>query len=304
LLGTATAASPVRVDTQKLRKWADAFAVTELLQVAEDEVTETESPFAATPEDVENGDYEIQCSTNCDFVQNDMADFATGGKAALYAANDLALTQGALKKVGDRLTVDPMNEDLRLQKEKLELEVKQKTHALQVAAGASVPDLSGELGAASLEVIKARQAEVAAKLDKSPADEALVNEKNRLDRAVKAKEQALQSAAAKEQQDVALRAEVSNLNEKVKQLREEMADDPESVELQEKLQKMEGELAAKEAQEDAIVPRKECYKVCVNPNAQAGNRRLLAKTMEIDNCVRMCVKVMRQLVHRMGQSFL
>lgn len=264
-------------------------------------MTEAGNPLAATPEDIENGDYEIQCRTDCDFLPSGAADFATGGKAALYAANDLALSQAALKKVIDQLNADPANDEMQLQREKLQLEVTAKTHALQVAAGASVPDMSGELEAASLEVVKARLNKVVTELEDHPEDEKLLNEKDKLSRVIAAKEDALRAAASKEQDDMAVQAEVSNLKEKMEQLKEEMASNPESEELKKQVDELEGKLQAKESQAESIAPRKECYKVCVNPHA--SSRQLLAKE-DIDGCVRMCVKVMRQLVYRMGQSFL
>lgn len=298
-----TAGAPGRGAVAAPLTWLRAAGQASLLETGEDVTTDNSmNPLAASPKDIENGDYEIQCRTDCDFVPSGDADFATGGKAALFAANDLALTQAALKKVTDQLNADPENEELQLQREKLQVELTSKTHALQVAAGASVPDMSGELEAASLEVVKARLQKVIADLEEHPGDEKLLTEKNKLSRVIAAKEDALREAAAQEQDDMAVKAEVDNLSEKMRQLKEELASNPESEELQKEISDMEGKLEAKSAQADAVAPRKECYKVCTNPHT--ASRQLLARGEDVDGCVRMCVKVMRQLVYRMGQSFL
>lgn len=78
---------------------------------------------------------------------------------------------------------------------------------------------------------------------------------------------------------------------------------------------MKDELEAKSSEADTMSPKRECYRVCVNPNTHvddaaaqgsSSGRRLLstASAQDVNNCIRMCVKVMRMLVYRMGKEFL
>lgn len=236
-------------------------------------------------------------------MKHQQTDFETGGKAALMAANDLALSQAALKNVIDRLNAEPENDELQVEREKLELEVRSKTHTLQVAAGAAVPDISAELVASSLEVVKAKLHKVNEALEKTPEDPGLLAEQDKLTRAVVAKKAALKQAASDVQRDASIKAEADMLNDKLEQLKGALGQHPESEELRKELEEVEKTLSAKAAKISTVVPKRECYKVCVGAGP-AGGRRLLAKDEDVDGCVRMCIKVMRQLVYGMAQSFL
>mmetsp|Transcript_21983 Transcript_21983/g.70766 ORF Transcript_21983/g.70766 Transcript_21983/m.70766 type:complete len:317 (-) Transcript_21983:148-1098(-) len=303
LASIAQGARQVVIDKEKLRDLTHRLGVASLLEEDEDVMADMDE-LLASPEDIANGDYEIQCRTDCDFAPSDDPDFATGGKAALLAAQDLAVSQAALKKVLDQLNMDPENEELLAEREKFELDVRQKTHVLQVAAGASVSNTAGEVMASTLEASRTQLHNLEQKLQETPDDAKMLRERDTLQRVIAAKEKALKEAAVVEQEAAGVAAEVESLRDRVEKLQEEQAENPENKGLQEELAQVEAQLQGKQAKADALVPRKECYNVCMGQHGGSSSRRLLAETQGVENCVRMCVKVMRQLVYNMGRSFL
>lgn len=305
----------MQVDRAALRQLTHEVGVASLLETGEEPVAAVPAgSMAATPADVESGDFEIKCSTSCDFVKKGASGGeAVSNKAALIAAQDLGETQQALQRVVQMLAKDPQNKELVEQKTKLELEVADKTHTLQIAVGANVPDTSLALEKSTLETAKAELAELDKKLAEKPADPDLLRQKDMLAETVRAKDEAMRAAAEAESEQGKLRDEVSMLRKRLEELQDALKKAPENGMIKEEMDKVQAELASKSAKADTMSPKKECYRVCVHPHAGGadagsapGGRRLLATTeaKDVNNCIRMCVKVMRMLVYRMAKKFL
>ena len=113
-----------------------------------------------------------------------------------------------------------------------------------------------------------------------------------------------------------LRDEVSTLRNRLEELQDALKKAPGNGMIKEEMDKVQAELASKSAKAETMSPKKECYRVCVHPHGAAAGagsdaaspagRRLLATTeaKDVNNCIRMCVKVMRMLVYRMAKKFL
>lgn len=239
------------------------------------------------------------------FVKKGVSDFEAHGRASLIAAEELSQSQDALERVLDKLSSDPENEELALEREKLELEVADKTHALQVASGADVPDLSLDVEKSALKAAKSQLAHIEEKLKDAPNDPHLVRQRDELEEAIRAKDQAMQAAATAEHQAEEAKSEVDSLTSRLRELQDAADKDPQSKAIQEEKNEIQSKLDAKTAARDAMTPKKECYRVCVNPNthSQTAGRRLLAgvAAKDVNNCIRLCVKVMHHLANRMAQ---
>jgi hypothetical protein len=333
-LGAASVGDAARVelDRSKLQRAADTMGVTALLE--QPGPLSGANPMAATPADVESGDFEIKCSTSCDFVKKSAA--VSLSRAALIAAEDLAQSQEALRGVVEQIARDPLNRELLVQRTKLELEIQEKTHALQVTVGAKVPDSSVEIETLSIEAARKQLKDLNERLKGAPADPQLQRQKEELEETIRAKDEAIKAAGEVQKQEEALHVEVKQLRAKLTELEDALTKSPENGVLKGEVDKLKRELAEKSAQADTLSPKRECYRVCVNPHSHihaegdaapqsdepegegeyeepndvsdelSGRRRLLAlsQTKDVNNCIRMCVKVMRMLVYRMAKQFL
>ena len=87
----------VQLNKNRLQNLADDLGVTAFLQ----EAPVAKSSFAASPADLDSGDFEIKCQTTCGFAKSGaiLAAGNGGGAAALEAAKSLAEVQDELKEV-------------------------------------------------------------------------------------------------------------------------------------------------------------------------------------------------------------
>lgn len=99
---------------------------------------------------------------------------------------------------------------------------------------------------------------------------------------------------------------MSALQAQLAQLQDASDKDPQSKAIQKEMEEVQAALAAKTLKADAMTPKKECYRVCVNPNTHSSpaGRRLLStvSARDVNNCIRLCVKVMHHLAERMAKT--
>jgi polyhydroxyalkanoate synthesis regulator phasin len=271
--------------------------------------------IAATPEDMESGDFEIKCSTNCAFVRSGaiMGTLQGGvGEAALKAAEDLAESQEKLKATQDALRADPQNQALQTQEIVQQSEVNEMTAALQAAVGGGAPEIDLEGTAAALAGAKKNVEDLTKEAEANPSPEASA----KLDIA-KAEVRKLQAhLEAKQHGGADLDAEISRLNARLHELKGALAADPEDGEVQQQVAEVEAALAEKSKDAGGFMPKRECYRVCMNPHnpgaepaptpdaaafVETGSEMFMGLG-DINNCIRMCVKVMRHLVYNIASD--
>lgn len=339
-LSCALSAGVVRVDPSKLHDAAEKLGVMSLLEessrasllsksqsqayaaAAARELPIGES-IAATPEDLDSGDFEIKCSTNCAFVRAGavMGSMQGGvGEAALAAAEDLAESQEKLKATQDALRADPQNQALQTQEIVQQSEVNEMTAALQAAVGGGIPEIDLEGTAAALAGAKKNVEDLTKEAEENPSPEATAQ----LDIA-KAEVRKLQAhLEAKQHGGADLDAEISRLNSRLDELKGALASDPEDGEVQAQVAEVEAALEEKSKDAGGFMPKRECYRVCMNPHTpgsepaptpapaseggdggaafvETGSEMFMGLG-DINNCIRMCVKVMRHLVYNMASD--
>jgi len=304
------ATTTVQIDREKLKQVADSVGVTSFLETQAQE----EPSVAAVPGDLESGNFEIKCSTSCAFVKaGGLMKSATGGggEAAIKAAEKLAKSQEELKKITDALAEDPNNAGLQGHQLALQTEVNERTAALQAAVSGTTPnvDLEGTAVALAQAERKLEQLETQRKTAPGPELDAEID---------LAKAQVVKLKATvngQKDKDGSGAKEVEELQERLTQLKAALAKAPGDATVKEQLEAVQKALDEKSKDANSFTPAQECYRVCMNSpapkipaGAAPGGRRLLAEDMafagDVNNCMRMCVKVMRNLVYNMAQKFL
>ena len=99
------------------------------------EIGEDPDSSAATPVDVESGDFEIKCSTSCDFVKKGYGQFSQAGigRGAISLADQLEKLQERMQNLEVQIAASPNDKSLLKSKEKLEGDIRAKTLVLQSA---------------------------------------------------------------------------------------------------------------------------------------------------------------------------
>ena len=109
-----------------------------LLELSADPVTTDpagDTSTLATPVDVEAGDFEIKCSTSCEFVKTGYGQFAQAGigRGAIAIADQLQVLQERMQKLEVQVAASPNDKGLLKEKDKLEGDIRAKTIVLQAA---------------------------------------------------------------------------------------------------------------------------------------------------------------------------
>ena len=126
-------------------------------------------------------------------------------------------------------------------------------------------------------------------------------ERDKLKREVQAKVLAMQSASTVETKRKQLDSEVSGLSEKLMALRDKAQKLPNDAGIRAEVAHVQEALAKRAKQANNLSPKEECYRVCVHPSVK---KPASGDPAHVQNCVRMCVKVMRMLVYKMAKKLL
>jgi len=281
-------------------RMADALGVTSFLEVSEDKndmqlARQAADSFAASPSDLESGDFEIKCKTTCGFAKSGAADQSGngGGEAALEAAKDLAAVQDQLKAVQTELMNSPGNAGLQAKEIHLQALVQDKVQALQAAAGLPKAAANMESTAVALAAAKKKLEMLQGKYDTdpTPALEAAID----LQQADIARLEALLKNQKNPNND--LEAKIGKLQERVKNLKTALAATPDDKALKDEIAAVEEELA-KQQDNSSFNPKQQCTRVCMEHQTEEG-----AEAGADSSCLRMCVNVMRHLVYNLASSF-
>jgi len=299
-------AQVVRIDRRKLHNIAETLGVTNFLEEAPDASDaasaqkEAES-FAASPLDLETGNFEIKCQTSCGFVKTgtltkDMGDSGSGA-AALDAAEELAAAQDELRATQKELMTSPTDTDLQAKEIQLQAQVQDKVQALQAAAGLPQTVSGLETTAVSLAAAKQRLVEATEKYAETPnsALEAAVD----LEKAEVKKLEAM--IKAQKEPDKDLESKIAKMQRRLKQLKAALAATPEDPALQDEVATVEKALEDKAKEAGSFSPKTSCSRVCMDKEHHSDDEPLESGSPS-PNCMRMCVKVMRHLVYHMSSE--
>jgi len=300
-----TSGDLVKIDRRKLHKIADTLGVTNFLQEAPDaaDVKLAQSAaetFAASPVDLESGNFEIKCQTSCGFVKSGSltdAGQSGAGAAALEAAEELAKAQDELRATQKELMVSPTDTALQAKEIHLQAQVQDKVQALQAAAGLPQASSGMESTAVTLAAAKQRLQKAQAKYSETPnsALEAAVE----LEKAEIKKLEALM--AAQKNPDADLESKVAKMQRRLKQLKAALAATPEDPSLQDEVATVEKALEDKAKEAGSFSPKTSCSRVCMDKEHHSDDEPVDSGSPS-PNCMRMCVKVMRHLVYNMASE--
>eukprot|EP00753_Platysulcus_tardus_P020580 PLAT8242.1.p2 GENE.PLAT8242.1~~PLAT8242.1.p2 ORF type:complete len:330 (-),score=192.00 PLAT8242.1:179-1147(-) len=299
-----------RVELEPHKVWnaAESVGITALLEEPLD------NPLPPTSEDFAAGLYELQCATNCDFVSRkpplDVDDSRV--QATWEAAEGLADAQQRLEAMKLELKEDRDNEVLQNRVRKLEADVNEQQENLQAAAGAMLPPTRRRKLAERLVQAQQYLEQVRDQLGRDPGNPQLKALEHKLAEEARLANSTLYAAVAGANARKKVDAQLQTLRAKLAGLKQQLVASPADPALRAERKRVEASIEDKSAQAGVLSPSKECYRVCSHPRVLPGHmrdktgRRLLSgeQAAEVDNCVRMCVKVMRVLVHKMAKSFL
>lgn len=294
-----TANAKTSLNRAKLNRLADELGVTSFLQTRGPEedmaVAKKEAnSFAATPSDLESGDFEIKCQTTCGFAKSGAilaASNSGAGEAALEAAKALAKSQDELKAVQEELMKNPGNGALQAKEIHLQAQVQDKVQALQAAAGLP-PSQSGlESTAVALAAAKKK---LAASEDKyaeapTPALEAAID----LEKAEVARLEAVMKSQKNPNTD--LEAKVAKLKKRLASLKAALSATPDDPALKDEIKTLE-EALEKESENASFQPKQVCSRVCMDHEGSEGGSE------PSSSCMRMCVSVMRHVVYHLAED--
>jgi hypothetical protein len=280
----------VQLNKNKLGRLAEDLGVSSFLEV------EPATSFAATPADLDSGDFEIKCKTTCGFAKSGAILEAGngGGAAALEAAKSLAEVQDELKEVQDQLMKNPSNAALQAKEIHLQAKVQDKVQALQAAAGLPQAASGLESTAVALAAAKKKLENSEAKYNEAPtpALEASID----LQKAEVQRLEALLKAQKNPNTD--LDAKISKMKERLAGLKAALAATPDDAALKDEIATLEDSLQ-KESEDASFQPKVVCSRVCMDHEKSNEDEDAAEPS---DSCMRMCVSVMRHVVYHLAEE--
>lgn len=306
---TCRAADRINIDRKTLKHMTHAVGVDGFLEV--NERATTQKGFQAEPVDIESGEFEIKCATSCDFVKKGAPFFPSSplslngggalGDGAMAAADEIKRLYDQQSKIEQGLKVAPDDKELMDKKRSVEAQIKAQTLILQAAGGGGVGgSVPPQEEAKRLADAQTKLEALEKDLQANPDDPQLKAERDKLKTEVKAKNEALLAAAEAEKKRRKLDDDVAGMSKRLAELREKATKMPNDPVIANEMKALEKDLSSKASQASALSPKDECYRVCVHPSVKASE----SDPAHTNNCVRMCVKVMRMLVYKMAKKFL
>lgn len=303
-------AQQVVVDRAKVAELVEMFGLNEDEELS---FVEVGSQVAkASPEDVQNGNYEIQCETTCDFkkkgapfsVHHTPTPAAEGGDAeAADPTVELTKKQKALRRLQFILTSSPDNAALQQKELTLQVEIGTILTDILATAGVSFDKSADPMGLGkALDLAKAQLNKLKDDLTTSTSAVLRDSYKNLLATVAKL-EQA--SADADTQVNAGMDAQIAQLQQRLSELQNERKTKPHGdADLDGAIVQVQKAIEAKS--DSAFVPKQECYRVCTHPST--AHEAAISKTLPasgengIADCVKMCVAVMRKVVGHVAQK--
>lgn len=289
----------VQISRSKLMNMADTLGVTSFLEQDEDvsKAVQAADSFAASPSDLESGDFEIKCKTTCGFAKSGEADASAGGggAAALEAAKALAEVQDQLKAVQSELMNSPGNAGLQAKEIHLQALVQDRVQALQAAAGLPKSKSNMESTAVALASAKKKMESMETKYEEAPtpALEAEID----LQKAEIARLEAMLKSQKNPNND--LEVKVAKMKERLAQLKAALEATPDDPALKDEIQAVESELE-KQSENASFQPKNVCSRVCMEHQGNEGEEAPTGGAGGNGNCMRMCVSVMRHVVYHLA----
>lgn len=282
----------VQLNKGRLARLSDDLGVTAFLQ---EDGAVAPSSFAASPSDLESGDFEIKCQTTCGFAKSGaiLDSGKGGGAAALEAAKKLAEVQDELKEVQDQLMKNPSNAALQAKEIHLQSKVQDKVQALQAAAGLPQSATGLESTAVALAAAKKKLETAREKYEEAPtpALEASID----LEEAEVKRLEALLKAQKDPNTD--LDAKIAKMKERLASLKTALAATPDDAALKDEIATLEDSLQ-KESEDASFQPKVVCSRVCMDHEKSEDE----GTGEPSDSCMRMCVSVMRHVVYHLAEE--
>lgn len=303
------------LDKTKLKNLMDAFDLpSDSGDMSFVEVDSESKKNTASPEDVANGNYELQCKTTCDFKKKGSAysvdmdspigsvsEGSTGSsespqadsESAMPSASEVAKKQQRLQHIRSILKSSPDNAALRTRETELQLEISGMLQQMLGRVGVATKFKSEPMRlekAIAMCKVKLTQLLKTLQTNTSPA---LRDELSQLQKLTTNLEQA--NADADSLVAAGLDAQIAALQQRLSELQGEKKEKPEGDEdLEGAIQQVQA--AIRQKTDNSFIPVKECYRVCSNPSApiRAGGDLL--------QCVKMCVRIMKKVVHHVSKN--
>lgn len=311
------------LDEQKLQDLMKAFDLpsgTDSLSFVE--VDSSNQNDIATPEDVSNGNYELQCKTTCEFKKKAVAfsvdmnspitavlegsaaaskanadgpsnsDSVSEGAMIKAAANAVAKKQQRLQHIRSLIKSSPDDAALQTHETTLQLDISRMLHKMLGKAGVAIKLKSEPLRLEKAIVLCKKRVNLLQETLRTDDNKAIRDELVQLQQLTAALQQA--SVDADNLVAAGLDMQLQALQERLTELQNERKEKPKPDEdLEGAIKKVKDAIQTKT--DNSFIPVKECYRVCTNPSAPVHSG-------DIQQCVKMCVKLMKHVVHHVSKT--
>lgn len=306
------------MDKKKLQDLMNAFDTSSDMSFVE---VDGNADDIASPEDVANGNYELQCKTSCEFKKKgaaysvDMNSPVTSvrersavpsdettqapaskgkseGETLKQSANEIAQKQQRLQHIRSILKTSPDNAALRTHEAKLQLEISRILQKMLGTAGVTIKLKSEPMRLDKAIAMCTKKLRLLRETLQINTNQALKDELHDMEDLTSALRQA--SVDADTLVAAGLDSQLEALQQRLTELKNEQKEKPQADEdLEGAIKQVQDAIRTKT--DNSFIPIKECYRVCSKPSAPVHDG-------DIKQCVKMCVRLMKHVVHHVSTN--